>query len=258
MVVLDDAEKQAIAAVTAFVRRSLVLLIFARQGQRTAHHGSGSLVMASSGRVGVLTAAHVVSPGDLVSLVTQDEFLQDAVDEVIHAPGLDIAIAFVRDTTRRRVRDHAIALDRIEMSAERRLAKGSQLVMAGFPAQFAYDAQHPHRGWLQHRFTDILHYTSDHDHDDKVISIAWKQGQITGYEFPLDDIGVPREQAIPLKKPRGLSGGPVYQIRSTRKGVLWSPANDVSLVGIATEYTNRRELALPWWRWSSWVREVLA
>jgi hypothetical protein len=245
------AEDHARAAVTSFVTRSLVLLVFTRQGERTPYHGSGSLVLARSGRVAVLTAAHVVRPGDFVSVVTQAEFIEDAVDEVIHAQGLDIAIAFVRDTISSRVRELAISMERIETSDERRLAKGSQLVAAGFPEQFTYDARHPEHGWLQHRFADILHYTSEFDHDDQAISIAWKQGQITGNSFPFDDLGVPRDQTVQFKKPSGLSGGPVYHVRSPRKGLLWSPTSDATLIGIAAEFTNRRELAIPWWRWST-------
>ena len=57
---------------------------------------------------------------------------------------------------------------------------------------------------------------------------------------------------------RHVSGGPVYRVRTTQTGVLWSPTSDATLVGIATEFVNRRELALPWWRWSKWVGDVMA
>lgn len=254
-----DPERVAHEALTAFVRRSLVLIVFARQGERTPHHGSGTLIVGPSDRVGVLTAAHVVRPGDFISLVTTDEFHQDVVDEVVHAPdNVDVAIAFVRRSVAPAFRDSALALESIEFSTKRKIPQGSLLVAAGFPEQFTYDERHPTHGWLQHRFVDVLNPTSDFKHDHRFISIRWKQGTVTGETFPFEDLGVPRETPIQFKKPSGLSGGPVYRVRTTQKGVLWSPTSDATLVGIAIEFVSRRELALPWWRWSQWVRNVMS
>jgi hypothetical protein len=194
----------------------------------------------------------------LVSLVTTDEFHQDVVDEVVHAPNnLDIAIAFVRKSVAPALRKSALALESIESSNERQIPQGAMLVAAGFPKPFTHDERHPLHGWLQHRFVDILNPTSDFNHDHRFISIGWKQGTVTGETFPFEDLGVPRETPIQFRKPSGLSGGPVYRVRSTQKGVLWSPTSDAALVGVATEFVNRRELALPWWRWSQWVRDLM-
>ncbi|MGE0551595.1 MAG: serine protease [Kofleriaceae bacterium] len=243
---------------TTHVMRSLVLIVFARQGERTPYHGSGTLVLGPSGRLAILTAAHVVQPGDLVSLVTREGFVQDTVDEVVHAPErLDIALAFVREPLASSLRGLAIGPDRFETSTARTIPNGAQLVAAGFPEQFTFDARHPTHGWLQHRFVDIFHYTTDFNHDDRNISIVWESGHVIGDSFPYDELEVPRDAKVQFKKPNGLSGGPVYYIRSTRAGSLWSPSADATLIGIATEFTNRRELALPWWRWSDWVREAL-
>jgi hypothetical protein len=254
----EAAERHAREAVTTHVMRSLVLIVFARQGERTPYHGSGTLMVGRSGRVAVLTAAHVVQPGDLVSLVTREAFVQDAVVDVVHAPGsLDIALAFVRDPIAGSLRGLAIGPDRLETSTARTIPKGAQLVAAGFPEQFTFDARHPDHGWLQHRFVDIFHYTSEFNHDDRNISIVWESGHVTGDSFPYDELDVPRDTKVQFKKPNGLSGGPVYHIRSTRAGSLWSPSSDATLIGVATSFTNRRELALPWWRWADWVREAL-
>lgn len=206
----------------------------------------------------MLTAGHLVRTGDLISLVTETEFVQDAVDEVVHAPGrLDVAITFLRSSASSQLLHYALPLERIEQRSERRIPEGSMLIAAGFPEQFTYDAHHPD-GPVQHRFADILNYTSDFTHDDRTISIAWKQGQVTGDSFPYDDLEVPRDRAIQFKKPTGLSGGPVYLVRTTRKETLWSPSGDATLIGVATEFTvNRREQALPWWRWSQWVMDML-
>jgi hypothetical protein len=257
--VKQDPEPAAREALTSFVRRSLVLLIFARQGERTAHHGSGTIVIGGSGRVAVLTAAHVVKPGDLVSLVTTDEFLENVVVEVKQAPnGIDVALAFVEGSTSAVLRKHALGIESIESSAQRIVAPGTLLLTAGFPKQFTYDAHHPSRGSLQHRFADIINYTTDFKHDNRFISIAWKQGALTGQTFPHDDLGVRRGETIQLKKPVGLSGGPVYRVRTTQKDMLWSPTSDATLVGVASEFTNRRELAVPWWHWAHWVTEMLS
>jgi hypothetical protein len=185
-----DPERVAHEALTAFARRSLLLIVFARQGERTLDHGSGTLIVGPSGRVGVLTAAHVVRPGDLVSLVTIDEFHQDVVDEVVPAPNnVDVAIAFVRQSVGPALRERALALESIEFSTERQIPKGALLVAAGFPEQFTYDERHPTHGWLQHRFVDILNPTSDFKHDHRFISIGWKQGTVTGKTFPFEDLG---------------------------------------------------------------------
>lgn len=255
---IKDPEAHARIALTAFVRRSLVLVVFARQGERTPHHGSGTLVVGGSRRIGILTAGHLVQAGDLISLVTTGAFVQDAVDEVVHAPErLDVALAFLRESVSSQLRQHALPVDRLEQQSERRIHEGSMLIAAGFPEQFTYDAHHP-SGTVQHRFADILNYTSDFTHDDRTISIAWKQGQITGDAFPYDDLAVPRDRAIQFRKPTGLSGGPVYLVRATREDMLWSPSGDATLIGVATEFTvNRREQALPWWRWSNWVADML-
>jgi hypothetical protein len=254
----DAAERHAREAMTAHVMRSLVLLVFARQGERTPHHGSGTFVVGRSGRLAVLTAAHVVQPGDLVSLVTREAFVEDAIEDVVHPPGgLDIALAFVRDRIAGSLRALAIGPDRLEASGARTIPKGAQLVAAGFPEQFTFDARHPNHGWLQHRFVDIFHYTTEFKHDDRNISIAWKSGHVIGDSFPYEELDVPRNTRVQFKKPNGLSGGPVYHIRSSSADSLWSPSSDATLIGIATSFTNRRELALPWWRWVDWVRDVL-
>jgi hypothetical protein len=243
--------------VRALVRRSLVLLTFSRQGERTPHHGSGTLLIGRGGRVGVLSAAHVVRPGDTVSLVTQHELLEDAVERVEHASdGLDIALAFVRNRTARRLVDLALPTTQLETRAECCIARGSLLVVGGFPAQFTYDVRHS-GGCIQHRFVDMVNFSTDFGHDDRLISIRWKDGEFTGHEFPFEDLGVPRGRKIPLQKPSGVSGGPVFLIRRTRKNEIWAPNSDVTLVGVAIEYKDQRELALPWWRWSSWATQML-
>jgi hypothetical protein len=193
----------------------------------------------------------------MVSLVSQDAFLQDAVETVVHAPGgLDVAIAFVRDHVASKFVEVALPTSQLENRPERRIPTGSLLVAAGFPEQFTYDAHHP-AGWVQHRFVDILNYTSDFRHDHRFISIGWKEGEMVGHDFPFDEVGVPRGATIPLKKPTGLSGGPVFLIRATRKNEIWSLGADASLIGVSIEFKNRRELALPWWRWASWVQETM-
>lgn len=214
-------------------------------------------MVGRNGRVGILTAAHVVRPGDMVSLVTQHEFVQDAVETVEHAPGgLDVAIAFVRDRIASEFINVALSTSQLETRPERHVPRASLLVAAGFPEQFTYDARHP-AGWIQHRFVDILNFTSDFGHDHRFISIGWKDGEIVGHEFPFDDLGVPRGEKIPFRKPDGISGGPVYLIGTTRKDEIWAPSADASLIGVAIEYKSQRELALPWWRWSSWVLRML-
>src|SRR5689334_22530035 len=83
---------------------------------------------------------------------------------------------------------------------------------------------------------------SEADRTSKVA--GFRRSQVAGFE-------------VIAEEPNGLSGGPVYYIRPTRAGSPWSPSSDATLIGIATEFTKRRELALPWWRWSEWVREAL-
>jgi len=250
------AEEAARFAVTAFVRRSLVLIVFTRQGTRSTAHASGTLIAGSDGRLGVLTAKHCINPGELITLASNEGLVEDCVEEVHHHDKVDIAVAILRPKVATIWAHLALRLSQVEIQPERRLSPGHLLVMGGFPNQFRRDVVLSHNARID-RFVPIVQFTSDYGHDSRSISIRWKHGVISGSEFPFDDLGVPRRTQIPLRKPTGMSGGPLFRVTPTRRGTLWSPESDMHLIGVAYAFSAHREQAVPWWHWSSWLHSRL-
>jgi hypothetical protein len=252
-------EKEARASITAVVRRSLVLLTHAPQGTRSTDYGSGTLIVGPNGRVAVLTAAHIVDdrPQHSLGLVTTDRFFRDVSDGHLIAPGhVDVALVWVNADIADALRPLAMDASVIDTRDPALLGRHDLLVVAGFSEQFVHDVSVDEHV-IENRFVDGVRYTYEHGHDDRKISIAWREARIRGPDFPHRLLGIDADAMTPLKKPRGVSGGPVFRVVPTVAGTIWLPSAALRLVGIAYEWNKQREHAVPYWRWASWVNEQL-
>lgn len=254
---MSDAEKAATWKVRTFVERSVVLLTDTPQGVRSRHPASGTLIRSASGAVGVLTAAHALpSTNEALTVhVEQGVFIEDAIEHCLRHPDaeVDVGIAKVREDVANALRARALTLQSIELSRVHRVEAASQLVVAGFPQQFQEDAELD-EGVIEHRFAGFIYWSRTHGHDDRLLSIKWREGFTVDRETvaPHPLLRRPPDQPLPLKKPRGISGGPVFRVRSNT-AAQFSPENDVHLIGVAIEFDKESERAAPWWRWERWV-----
>lgn len=257
---MSTAEGQAREAVTKFVCRSLALLAWTpRQGIRAQHHGSGCLIVGGDGTVWVLTAEHLFAPAlEPVSIITDDGFCANAIREVIRAPDhLDVALARVADHWAEGLLARCIAPTLVEAAPRKGFSfDGKVLVAAGFPNQFRFDRRGAH-GTVD-CFVDMVRFSDEVGLDDRAITVSWHAAKIKGETFPHQELGIQPDTLTPLKKPKGISGGPVYAVSQTQKNALWSPGKDARLVGVAVAYNHRREQVVPYWRWRDWFYSVVA
>ncbi len=252
----DEADRQARAAVRARVRQALVLITFGQPGTRTSFHGSGTLIAGADGRVWVLTAKHVVEdPSEPLAIVTLTGAFHHAAERRVPAPGRrrsqDVALVLLSERVGAQVHASALPPHQLEDSEAHQIDEDDVLLVAGFPVGFRHDARATaERGPVTlDRFTEFLRWTSGHRHDHELISLPWPQGEIAWTGVDASRLA----QTSAARKPSGLSGGPVLRVARTRPGSLWSPTNDLRLIGVATEFASSRELAVPWWCWRDWL-----
>jgi hypothetical protein len=190
--------------------------------------------------------------------VTDDVFYGDVVDGIVRAPeGIDVAMVWVRSQFQSKLLARCIDLDRVESRADRRIDRDVLLAVAGFPKQFTFDRR-VDVNIVEARFVDSIRYTYDHRHDHEHISIGWRSAKISGESFPHAEFGTDPTTMTPLRKPAGISGGPVYTVAATRPNSLWAPSQDARLVGVASKWNTQREHAVPYWRWNEWLRDALS
>jgi hypothetical protein len=253
-----DVEREARASINAVVRRSLVLLTHASQGTRSTDYGSGTLIVGANRRVAVLTAAHIVAdrPEAPLGLVTTERFYEDVRESHVLAPGhVDVAVVWLKPKIGEVLRLQALDADIIDTRDPSLLGEHDLLVAAGFSEQFVHDVRID-ESVVENRFVDGVRYTYEHGHDDRKISIAWREAFIRGDEFPHRLLRIDANAATPLKKPRGVSGGPVLRVIAAEPGKIWLPLASLRLVGIAYEWNKQREHAVPYWRWAVWLNEL--
>jgi hypothetical protein len=255
MASLAEQDAAAKAKVSAFVQRSLVLLTDTPYGIRAEHPASGLLLRLRSGRVAVLTAAHTLPEEAPVNLHgAENKLYEDAVVGVAMHPTDDVGLGLVRRELQAHLAGFAMDLDQVECSNVRRIEQGARLLAAGFPSQFTQNIPIADDR-VEHRFTALLKYTAMHNHDHRRLSIDWREG------YPIDRAGpsphkaldVPAGSPVYLKKPSGLSGGPVFRVSVATTVEGFDPKTHCRLVGIAVEFKDQRQLAVPWWVWSDWL-----
>lgn len=251
-----EKDEQAKAMVSAFVDRSLVLLTDTPVGVRSKHPASGVLLRTPGGHAVVLTAAHALPECPPINVCMNAGFFFDAVEGVAQHPvrDVDVAVALLRPDAASQLLPFAHTFDQVESSPDHRVERDAPLVAGGFPDQFTTDAL-VSESLVEHRFTAIVRFTKRHGHDRRRLSLDWTAG------YPIDRgrspahaaFDVERGRPFHLKKPRGLSGGPIYRI-TPGPFESFDPSSHCKLIAVAVEYVNRRELAVPWWSWLAWLR----
>jgi hypothetical protein len=248
--------KAAMDAARHYTRRGLVLIALRdqnRNGDNIIDHGSGTLLRGASGAVIALTAKHLVADTRSMSVMNPNgpnvrlreaQVTEHATDDVaaIHLEHAEFA-------------SRAFELDVI--GDERTIAKGAQVVVCGFPKRFS-GTDEDTKGPLQ-RYADMTHFGAVRGCDQRSISVDWRQA-----EFDDEAAGTLRRFGVqpglqPLNKPRGISGGAVWLWPETPSGrLVWAPVTRLHIIGMACEYTNGAELAVPVWRWRDWLLGLLA
>lgn len=194
----------------------------------------------------------------MISVLASGEFLEDVVERVHDAPGhVDVALTVLKESFAERLAWHALPLDQVEASHVRRIPKDARLVAAGFPNQFTHNVA-ASDGVVSNLFVDIILHTFNHDHDDKLISFAWKRADVIEWspQAPPDGLS---DRPLLLRKAVGISGGPLYLVKPTTRAELPTLTSHLRLVGVLVRASNgQRQTASPWWHWAAWLRSTMA
>lgn len=204
----------------------------------------------------LLTAAHVFDNGARGALFGEDLAIEDAISTVRRMPNADVALALLTDDARGL---DTLAMDPSSISDETSSAvrKGDTVDVIGFPEAVAVQILDPVRDKPFTRHGDMIHRTVIAGVDRAAISIVWKEGDIAQSSSALyEAAGFKIGTRVNQRKPSGISGGAVWkQLRADDE--VWTAEKVFRMVGIPSEFTNGRLLAVPARRWLPWLREQL-
>jgi hypothetical protein len=238
-------------AVCTFLLSPTVGIVIPDQAGNPQDQGSGVLIESPSGRCVVLTAAHIAKYGKDRQLWLAHQSIPHGIEDFVtgvalHPDGLDVALLTVSDQVVRTIGNHSIPVDLVAQSVDEDTDFEDLLYVVGVPVALTKRLT---KKALQVK--PVIYGTGVTDpllDDSGRICIEWdlaiqQRGQ-EPYHMPLPD---------------GVSGGPVWRLRST-KAKLWTARNFGKLVAVQSSFLKPAKTlyAEPAGKWSSWFHRILS